>query len=28
MGLAPRTTERLWTYAKAWLKREIRAVSK
>jgi RNA polymerase sigma factor (TIGR02999 family) len=24
LGLAPRTTERLWTYAKAWLKHEIR----
>jgi len=25
MGLAPRTAERLWTYARVWLKREIRA---
>jgi RNA polymerase sigma factor (TIGR02999 family) len=25
MGLAPRTTERLWTYARVWLRREIRA---
>ena len=24
MGLAPRTAERLWTYARAWLRREIR----
>ena len=24
LGLAPRTAERLWTYARAWLKREIR----
>lgn len=24
MGLAVRTTERLWTFARAWLKREIR----
>jgi len=23
MGLAPRTAARLWTYAKAWLHREI-----
>jgi len=25
MGLAPRTTERLWTYARVWLRRQIRA---
>ena len=25
MGLAPRSAERLWTYARVWLKREIRA---
>jgi RNA polymerase sigma factor (TIGR02999 family) len=25
MALAPRTAERLWTYARAWLRREIRA---
>jgi RNA polymerase sigma factor (TIGR02999 family) len=25
MGLAPRTAERLWTYARVWLRREIRA---
>lgn len=24
LGLAPRTAERLWTYARAWLRREIR----
>ncbi len=24
MGLAPRTAERLWTYARVWLRREIR----
>ena len=24
MGMAPRSAERLWTYARAWLKREIR----
>jgi DNA-directed RNA polymerase specialized sigma24 family protein len=23
LGMAPRTTERLWTYARVWLKREI-----
>jgi RNA polymerase sigma factor (TIGR02999 family) len=23
LGMAPRSTERLWTYARAWLKREI-----
>lgn len=23
LGMAPRTTERLWTYARAWLKREM-----
>lgn len=25
MGLAPRTAERMWTYARAWLRREIRS---
>ena len=25
MGMAPRTAERLWTYARVWLRREIRA---
>jgi RNA polymerase sigma factor (TIGR02999 family) len=25
LGLAPRTTERLWTYARVWLRRQIRA---
>lgn len=25
LGMAPRTTERLWTYARVWLKREMRA---
>ena len=24
LGLAPRTAERLWTYARVWLRREIR----
>jgi DNA-directed RNA polymerase specialized sigma24 family protein len=24
MGLAPRTAERIWTFARAWLKREVR----
>lgn len=24
LGLAPRTAERLWSYARAWLAREIR----
>jgi RNA polymerase sigma factor (TIGR02999 family) len=28
LGLAPRTAERVWTYARAWLRREIRAASK
>ena len=25
LGMAPRTAERLWTYARVWLRREIRA---
>jgi RNA polymerase sigma factor (TIGR02999 family) len=25
MGLAPRTAERIWTYARVWLRREIRS---
>ena len=25
LGLAPRSAERLWTYARAWLHREIRS---
>jgi RNA polymerase sigma factor (TIGR02999 family) len=27
MGLAPRTAERLWTFARVWLRREIRQVA-
>jgi RNA polymerase sigma factor (TIGR02999 family) len=28
LDLAPRTAERVWTYARAWLRREIRAASR